>query len=233
MLTKEETRNKVWDLLQERGVARFPYPPHNRIPNFERAKKAAENLLTHPLAQKAKILKVNPDAPQRYFRIEALRAGKCVYMPSPRLRKGFLLLDPERIESKNLKEAASLSKAPKYAREVRVEDLPAVDLIVTGSVAVTKKGKRCGKGHGYSDLEYAILRELGHPAPPVATTVHELQVVDDFAADAHDLPVNIVATPERVFETLDPPEPPDGILWELLTEEELNNMPPVKRLKYR
>jgi hypothetical protein len=43
-------------------------------------------------------------------------------------------------------------------------------------------GRRCGKGEGYSDLEFAILRELGHPPVPVATTVHDLQVVDSCPA---------------------------------------------------
>jgi len=48
-------------------------------------------------------------------------------------------------------------------------DMPGLDAIVCGSVAVTRDGRRCGKGEGYSDLEFAILRELGHPPVPVAT----------------------------------------------------------------
>jgi hypothetical protein len=53
-----------------------------------------------------------------------------------------------------------------------------LDAIVCGSVAVTRDGRRCGKGEGYSDLEFAIRRELGHPAVPVATTVHDLQIYE-------------------------------------------------------
>ncbi len=45
-------------------------------------------------------------------------------------------------------------------REI-VKEMPPVDLIVAGSVAVNKKGSRIGKGGGYSDLEYAIGREFG------------------------------------------------------------------------
>ncbi len=75
-----------------------------------------------------------------------------------------------------------------------------MDLIVTGSVAVTRDGKRCGKGHGCGDLEYAILRELGHPPVPVATTVHALQAVEDFATDPHNLPVHLIVTPEETIE---------------------------------
>ena len=39
---------------------------------------------------------------------------------------------------------------------------------------------------GYSDLEFAILRELGHPLVPVATTVHDLQVVHSAPRDPTD-----------------------------------------------
>jgi hypothetical protein len=37
--------------------------------------------------------------------------------------------------------------------------------------------RRSGKGEGYSDLEFAILRELGHAMVPFATTVCDLQIV--------------------------------------------------------
>ena len=64
--------------------------------------------------------------------------------------------------------------APTTVREY-VDNIEAMS--VTG---VTRTGKRCGKGEGYSDIEFAILRELGHPPVAVATTVHSLSVVDDF-----------------------------------------------------
>ena len=50
--------------------------------------------------------------------------------------------------------------------------MPRLDAIVCSSVAVTREGRRCGKGEGYSDPEFAILRELGHPPVPIATTMH-------------------------------------------------------------
>ena len=71
----------------------------------------------------------------------------------------------------------------RWSEEVALADMPALDAIVCGSVAVTRDGRRCGKGEGYSDLEFAILRELGHPPVPVATTVHDLQIVDSVPRD--------------------------------------------------
>jgi 5-formyltetrahydrofolate cyclo-ligase len=90
-------------------------------------------------------------------------------MPTPRLRGGFTKLDPGKIPPEELDAAARLTGAGRWGNEVELEDLPQLDLIVTGSVAVTGAGRRCGKGHGYGDLEYAILRELGHAPVPVVT----------------------------------------------------------------
>jgi 5-formyltetrahydrofolate cyclo-ligase len=92
------------------------------------------------------------------------------------LRGGFKKLDPHRIPPDKIDEATSLSRGNRWAEEVALADMPVLDAIVCGSVAVTRNGRRCGKGEGYSDLEFAILRELGHPPVPTATTVHDLQI---------------------------------------------------------
>ena len=57
--------------------------------------------------------------------------------------------------------AASLSRGHRWSEEVALAEMPELDAIVCGSVAVTRDGRRCGEGEGYSDLEFAILRELG------------------------------------------------------------------------
>ena len=41
-LRRQERR---WDTLRAEGVARFPFPPHGRIPNFAGAELAAARLL--------------------------------------------------------------------------------------------------------------------------------------------------------------------------------------------
>jgi 5-formyltetrahydrofolate cyclo-ligase len=38
---KSAARQWVWDRLHAEGVARFPFPPHGRIPNFAGAEVAA------------------------------------------------------------------------------------------------------------------------------------------------------------------------------------------------
>lgn len=227
---KEAARRYVWDTMQQRKVARFPFPPHNRIPNFAGAREAADRLFRQPLLHNVKRMKVNPDAPQRYVRIRALEAGILVFMPTPRLRGGFWKLDPATIPEADLSHAASLSKGKQFAETVGLADLPQMDLIVAGSVAVTRNGKRCGKGHGYSDLEYAILRELGHKPVPVVTTVHPVQLVADFPGDAHDLPLSLIVTPDEVLEVASPPPAPSGIEWDLISREDREAMPVLEEL---
>jgi len=229
--SKDAAREYVWNTLQEEKVARFPFPPQDRIPNFAGAKEAAERLINHKLLQGVNAVKVNPDAPQRYIRQFALERNIIVFVPTPRLRAGFKKLDPEQIPSDELKRAASLSHMDDYAETVDLSELPQMDVIIAGSVAVTRRGQRCGKGHGYSDLEYAILRELGHEPAPVATTVHGIQLVEGFPSDAHDIPLTLIVTPEATIEVDNPPEPPSGINWDLLTDEDLEEMPVLRELR--
>lgn len=228
---KDEAREHVWDTLDDEGVARFPFPPHGRIPNFDGAKEAAARLFAHSLLAEAQRIKVNPDAPQRHVRIGALQRGVVVYVPTPRLRGGFLRLDPASIPDGERASAAALSNMDDWAEPVPLDDLPQLDAIVTGSVAVTRDGRRCGKGEGYSDLEFAILRELGHDPVPVATTVHPLQIVDGFPTDAHDLPLSLIVTPDETLSVDNPPPPPTGIDWSALSDEDLEAMPVLAELR--
>jgi 5-formyltetrahydrofolate cyclo-ligase len=105
--------------------------------------------------------------------------------------------------------------------------------VVMGSVAVTRDGRRLGKGHGYADLEYALLRELGNPAVPLVTTVHPLQVVDAFPVEAHDTPLRLIATPDEVIEVKRRRRAPRGIDWQRLPAEALEEMPVLGELRAR
>ena len=228
---KSDARQAVWDALQAAGVARFPFPPHGRIPNFRGAEQAAERLLAHPLFARARRIKVNPDAPQRPLRAAALARGIVVYVPTPRLRGGFKRFDPAKIPPEKIADAASLSRGSRWGEPVALRDLPRLDAIVAGSVAVTRDGRRCGKGEGYSDLEFAILRELGHPSVPVATTVHPLQIVGAFPRESNDLPLTIIVTPDETITVKRPPPPPAGIEWDRLSESDLDEMPVLRELR--
>lgn len=229
---KASARDYVWDALERQKLGAYPFPVRGRIPNFRGAKEAAARLMETPLLQSARRIKVNPDSPQRFVRAEALRRGIQVYVPTPRLAGGFMLLDPASIPQDAIWKASARSNWERYARPVALEDLPEMDLIVTGCVAVTPEGKRAGKGAGYSDLEFAILRELGHPAVPVVTTVHNVQVVEDFPIDGHDQPLSMMATPTRVIAVETPLPSPAGVEWEKLPADALTAMPVLANLRF-
>ena len=209
-MDKQAVREAVWDAFEAGDQARFPFPPHGRIPNFAGADAACERLTETAEWADAATLKCNPDAPQLPVRRAALRAGKTVYVAQPRLRDPdpFLRLDPEDLASPDdetsddgdadrptIGDATTVSGISTHGTPVAPEDVPHVDLVIAGSVAVTTDGARIGKGEGYSDLEWGVLSELdavdsealrasGSRAKPdddetiVATTVHELSVID-------------------------------------------------------
>jgi 5-formyltetrahydrofolate cyclo-ligase len=230
---KALARKAVWDLLSAKRVARFPFPPHGRIPNFAGAREAAERLLAHPLFRRVRVIKVNPDSPQRWVRELALERGITVITPTPRLKGAFRKLDPATIPREHYGEAATLKRGGRWGEDISLDEMPNVDLVVMGSVAVTRGGRRLGKGHGYADLEYALLRELGNPPVPIATTVHRLQVLEDFPMEAHDAPVALIATPQELIEVKRRGRAPGGINWKKLPREALEEMPVLAELARR
>src|SRR5690349_19650999 len=230
---KAAARKAVWDLLAAKRAARFPFPPHGRIPNFAGAREAAERLFSHRVFARVRVIKVNPDSPQRWVRQLALERGITVITPTPRLKGAFRRLDPAKIPSERYGEAATLKRGGKWGEDITLAEMPKVDLVVMGSVAVTRDGRRLGKGHGYADLEYALLRELGNRPVPLATTVHRLQLIDGFPVEAHDTPLSLIATPEELIEVKRRRRAPRGIDWQRLPREALDEMPVLAELKRR
>lgn len=114
-------------------------------------------------------------------------AARRLFQTTPRLAGGFHLLDPERIGQEDFEAAA------------------------------TRAGKRCGKGARYSDIEFAMLRELGHCPIPVATTVHHAQLVTDFPLKPNDLPLSVICTPTETIRVDQPLPAPTG--YRLVTAE--------------
>jgi 5-formyltetrahydrofolate cyclo-ligase len=239
-MDKQAVREAVWDAFDAGDQARFPFPPHDRIPNFAGADAAAERLAGTEAWASAATLKANPDAPQLPVRRAALRAGKTVYVAQPRLRDPdpFLRLDPAEIPPDEIDDATTVSGVSEYGTPTAPEAVPHVDLIVAGSVGVATDGARIGKGEGYSDLEWAVLRELDavDTDTTVATTVHELSVLDgpDSAVgtdadlpepDAYDVPLDLVVTPERTVRTDTPYARPDGVDWDALDAAKLSAIP--------
>lgn len=238
MTDKQEVRERVWEALTRAGVARFP-GAMGRIPNFTGAERAAERLAARPEWQSAAALKSNPDLPQLPVRARALAEGRRLYLAVPRLTEPlpFLLLDPAdpAVGGARPRQVASIKGAGTVGRPTAVADLPHLDLVVCGSVAVDRRGVRVGKGGGFSDIEYGLLIEAGKidDHTVVATTAHPIQVVrENLMMTAHDLPVDTIATPRAVIEVERDYTRPRGILWDHLQPPQIHEIPILERMGY-
>ncbi|MFQ5816708.1 MAG: 5-formyltetrahydrofolate cyclo-ligase [Terriglobia bacterium] len=227
MKEKQEWREYIWRLLEERGVARFP-GARGRIPNFTGAERCADRVEQLDLWQRARTLKANPDSPQRALRQRALEQGKIVYMAVPRLGKlaCFIELDPQRLPRPA--QAATIKGAMRYGRPVRLEEMAKIDLVLCGSVVVNRRGERLGKGSGYSDLEYALAAEAGKLGDntPILTTLHPLQIIGDALPwRPHDIGVDCIVTPAEAICTRPLHPRPPGVLWHFLDENKIAAIP--------
>ena len=222
--------------MDREGVSRFP-GAEGRIPNFAGAKAAAERLAKHPAWTNAEVIKANPDSPQTHARRMALAAGKTLVMAVPRLRDQhpFRLLDPKQLSEEEQREAATIKGALRHGQVIDLDQVPQLDLVLTGSVAVNLKGARVGKGGGFSDLEYALLLESNRidRRTVIATTVHPIQIVrENLLMTGHDIPVNLIATSRAVIEVDGAFERPSGILWDHLQPPQIHEIPVLERFGY-
>ncbi len=232
---KQRLREGIWQRLPQAGVARFP-GARGRIPNFMGAEAAAEQLGALDAWRHARFIKCNPDSPQLPARKNALRSGLTVYMAVPRLRasRPFIALEPDRLNVP-AHQAASIKGAGRYGRPVDLADMPPIDLVLAGSVAVSLDGARLGKGGGFSDLEFALARQAGliTESTVIVTTVHALQLLPEgeIPMTAHDVPLDFVVTPDEILPTSRAFRRPPGILWDELDEDKLRSIPVLRRMK--
>ena len=231
---KDETRKAVWQAMRDAGVAAFPGAV-GRIPNFTGSGKAHLQLTELDVWKNARVIKSNPDLPQRPLRRLALEQGKTVYMAVPRLtmEKCFVELDPARFTDYRL--ASSIKGATQLGRLVHPDEMNPVDLIVCGSVAVNRRGERLGKGGGYSDLEYAVALSLGliSEGTPIVTTVHPIQLLsEDLPMTSHDISLDYIGTPEELVTCKGELRRPKGIIWDDLGNK-IDEVPILQTMKAR
>lgn len=195
---KERLRNLIWSTLEENNLSRSPKPPYGRIPDFVGSTEAAQKLRSTEEWQNCELIFSSPDSTQKKVREFALVDKKILIMASPKLKNGFLLIEPQDVKG-NEEAASTKNGAFKFGK--RIYEFPEVDLVVEGSVAVDKTGNRLGKGGGYGDREISelITKKAIIKTTPIATTVHEVQIIDEVPTEEHDQKINMIVTPERII----------------------------------
>ncbi|KAL5984497.1 hypothetical protein ACLOJK_018602, partial [Asimina triloba] len=233
-------RKTVWDMMEATNIAQNPRPIHHRIPNFVGAAAAAKKLGELDAFRTANCVKVNPDSPQKQVRFLTLSGGKKLLTPQPRLRTGFFsVLESQMLQPDAINEACTSAGVAKHGRPIGLDEKIKVDLIIIGSVAVdSKTGARLGKGEGFAELEYGMLRYMGavDDTTLIVTSVHDRQLVDGIPVEkllVHDVPVDIICTPTQVIFTNTSIPKPQGIYWEKLSPEKLGQIRILRELKHR
>ena len=102
-------------------------------------------------------------------------------------------------------------------------------------MAATREGVRIGKGGGYSEIEYGVLRALNliDEETPVFTTVHDIQIVAEAPREEHDFLVDAIITPTTVIRVDRLSSQPKGIMWERLTQHQLETISILQELRSR
>jgi len=192
---KRKLRELIWKEMETKGIARFPLPCVGRIPNYDGSEKAAERVRLLEEWKNARVIVANPDFAQQRVRENALKDGKLLIMASPKLKCGYILVDPKKVRGRE-EFASTIRGAFKFG--VEAKDFPKPDLIVTGCVAVDKAGRRLGKGHAYGDQEIRMMKQR-FGEMPVITTVHDVQIVDSVPFEEHDERVTVIVTPTKTI----------------------------------
>jgi 5-formyltetrahydrofolate cyclo-ligase len=230
-MDKETIREKVWRKIAQEGLHGDPY---GRIPPFPGQNKAAERLRRTRLYKGSLGVMVPPDRPQLQVRINLLQDRKTLIMATPGLRDGFYAIPGNQIPPPLWAKAVSSVGVTRYGRKLptTVGEIGRIDLLVTGAVAVSLQGDRIGKGTGYFDLEYMILREIGSVGgeTPVIAIVDDTQVFEELPFGERDVSVNLIVTPTISIPVRHPRPRPKGLDWSSLQRRRIGKMRPLREL---
>lgn len=231
-MSKDAIRRQVRERLRRIGVARFPDETRH-VPNFRGSEDAALLLRRLTIWRRARAIRCDLSPPQLWLRRCALAEGKTVYIAIGNLRaeRCFLEIDPHRFGPRAWR-AFNLRRALRVGNVVAPDKLPAIDLILTGAIAVNRQGAMVGIGGGGFDLEYGLLRHLGkvREYTPVVTTLHPQQVIEDrIPMRAHDVPFDFAVTPDDVIAAPSLFPRPRGVLWDLLPADSARPLSALRR----
>jgi 5-formyltetrahydrofolate cyclo-ligase len=104
---------------------------------------------------------------------------------------------------------------------------------VAGSLAVSIYGERLGKGEGYSEPGYPILREFNKVSEetPTTTTVHNTQAVNlHINLEPWNLTADHIFTPTKSIKREGEKKRPPELLWQHLDREKIEGIPLLKEM---
>ncbi|XP_039450091.1 methenyltetrahydrofolate synthase domain-containing protein [Culex pipiens pallens] len=244
-ITKRTFRLETWQKIKEQKlspVRRFnSFGMFNKIPYLVGVDKAAELLAETDEFKKANSIKVNIDLAQEQVKLEVIKAGKTLLVPPSHKSANVYAkikapADTAELDLAAQKKLIKLQAAEDTFDEIDINSTEKIDMVVVGSYAVDRQGRRIGKGNGYVDLDVGILTHLGCLTKDtlIVTTVHDVQVYDALPENlfqSYDLPLDLIVTPTEVIRVGKRLGRPAGIEWNLLSSRRLEIVPVLKSIK--
>ena len=251
--SSDDHRKLIWarvyqDLLRNAVPdSRFNYDFMSFTPNFRGSNAAIERVVELPCYRSANTILVTPDNSLESLRLRALKDGKKVLVGTYRLRRGFVLLDPARIDEAKLELATCLDgmEKPGIGRAVTLAQIRdegmRIDMCVTGGLVFNKQGVMIWEGQALFEVQWALLQDikaLGVSARVVAVA-HTCQVINEAhlglesikPSKSGEVQCDFVVTPEKIFEVEAAVKPITGVNFKAVDPDALNNIPPLQELK--
>lgn len=238
-MNKDQARRAVWAQLAEfaKPDSRFHLDFNEFIPDFAGSDAATDRLTALRIYREANTLFITPDNCLERLRAQTVRDGKTQIVSTYGIRRGLIELAPHDVPQSMASYAVLLDLIEEMGRALSLSELRqrhTLDLIVTGASVVSLDGIRFGKGHGFFDLEWAILYQLGVVSrhTPIVAFVHDCQVVDiDLRANCFDTLCDFIVTPARVIPIENAQKPIAGVIWDRLQPGMMEEIPPLQELR--
>jgi 5-formyltetrahydrofolate cyclo-ligase len=248
-----ERRQLIWKRVHQELIkhakpdSRSHYDFLSFTPDFRESSYAIARLAQLPCYASATTILVTSDNSLEQLRLRALKDGKKVLVGTYRLRRGFVMLNPQRIRGEDLDMASLLDgmERPGIGRHLSLAQMKDegihVDLCVTGGLAFNIQGVIVWEGHGLFEVQWALLHDMKVVAEhvPVVAVAHQCQVVDESdygletikAEKAGEVQCDFLITPEKIIEVQGAVKPTTGVQFETLDPQALDNIPPLQELK--
>lgn len=231
-------REQLWTGLRSVAIAdsRFHYRFSEFIPDFAGSGLAMDALCSLPAYQQARHVFVTPDNSLIELRRRLLQAGVSLVVSSYNMASGFYVLRPGAVPPGHELYGAWPDGLAHFGEPLDLQALSKLgrfDFVATGASAVATSGVRFGRGHGFFDLEWRIFSDMGlvDNRTPLATVVHDLQVLDKkLYPSPDDVLVDWICTPTRTLHVQRDTPRPRGVQWKDIAPEQIQANPALAEL---
>lgn len=250
---KFDIRSQVWKELRKVAYpdSRFHYNFAEFIADFQGSDNSTKLILDSDFFKESiqnngnnnnnhkNLIFITPDNCLESLRYELLKMGIPFLMTTYGIFRGFFIVDPAKIDPKLYKYASTLDGMEKLSTHVSLNEIKQlnifVPLMITGTGAINDKGIRFGKGHGFFDLEWAMLsmiNALDLNKTKCVAVVHDVQLLSgiELNPEIFDTVCDFIVTNSKLIKVDNAKKPNCGVIWDLLAPGMLQDIEPLSEL---